>query len=84
MRRTTSASRAYGRSAVNLRPTLDPDALPARPKDGEQRQKKDPQQQNRDLTGRLRSFRNDTGRIGWSAFEVSGLRSIPGIDPRQV
>ena len=33
MRRTASASRAFGRYAVGLRPTLDLDALAARPKD---------------------------------------------------
>jgi hypothetical protein len=51
MRRPTSESRAYGRYAGGLRPPLDTDALPARPKTGGEPEEKDQLSRYRDLSG---------------------------------
>src|SRR5947209_10181899 len=60
MRRTAPPSRTYGRSAVGLRPILDPGAARStRPTAGRRRPKEDQSRQADGLT-RPHSFRNDS------------------------
>src|SRR3954452_14716368 len=64
MRRTAPPSRTYGRSAVGLRPILDPGAAPStRPTAGRRRPKEDQSRQADGLT-RPHSFRNDSEHLG--------------------
>ena len=55
-----SQSRAYGRYAVGPRPTLDTDALPARPKHAADHAKKDHSSPTRTLTGPAPSGMTDS------------------------
>jgi hypothetical protein len=74
MRRAAPASRAYGRSAVGLQPTLDTSAYPGAQHSGGDQEKNDQYgQQTRDLTGPAPSgMTTKRARYGRQSFAVAG------------
>ena len=63
VRRTAPPSRPYGRYAVGLRPSLDPDAYFDAPSQDQEARKQANKTTSRGLD-RPRSFRNDLGQTG--------------------
>ena len=76
MRPTASPSRPYGRYAIGLRPSLDPDAYFGAPN-----QDQDSRHENQDTTDvgldRPRSFRNDWGQVVAGSNPVSPTTVSP-------
>jgi len=81
IRRTASPSRPYGRYAVGLRPSLDPDAYFDAPSQDKEDRKTN---QNNTAVGldRPRSFRNDLCLRRWTAVGVEVERPQRSEDKR--